>query len=160
MGGQLEALERGGGADRGCFVDGICFDRGNALGVVVDMQSLALQVDGCAVALILAIDFESVDINTFRLPLRRHAFGGGVVGDFADALPGGVVEVVGRLRRARPDGLRRDGLEPILGVPLLDRQMRQPDVAVGVVRVVQGRRADLRGEQAVAVYANSRQSFG
>ena len=136
MVGQLEALERGGGADRGCFVDGICFDRGNALGAVADMQSLAFQIDSRAVALVLAMDLESVNINTFRLPPGRHPFGGGVVGDFADALPGSVVEVVRRLRRARPDGLRRDGLEPILGVPLLDRQMRQPGVAVGVVRVV------------------------
>ncbi|MCB0535728.1 MAG: hypothetical protein KDD14_26220, partial [Saprospiraceae bacterium] len=85
----------------------------------------------------------------------RHALGGGVVGDFADALPGGVVEVVGRLRRSGPDGLRRDGLQPVLGVPLLDGQMRQPDVAVGIVRVVQSRGADLRREQAVAVKVKS-----
>ncbi len=106
-------------------------DHRDALFIVHHMQGLPLQGHHGAIAVVLAVDLKSAEVDPFILSRAVRSFG-----ELADAPAGGVVYIIGRLRRARVDRLPGGGLQLIHEIPLHQRKMGNGGhVAVGVVAV-------------------------
>src|SRR5215204_5689202 len=69
-------------------------DKRDALLVVHDMQRLALQGHRDPISAVFAVDFKAPYVHTFVFTGRRLPSSGLSLGYFADALTGGVVNVV------------------------------------------------------------------
>ncbi len=121
--------------------DGRCLDQRDALNVIHDMQRFTGARDGAG-GIVFPVEFEATQIKP--LVLGRAIL---PLGDLAHALATGIVDIVGRFRRAAASDLTGTRRQLVLLVPAHQWQMRHADhiaMRVMAIRLDRCRRAGLQ----------------